>query len=201
MDTPAVVDKRTALTLHRLKWHPVQMRALTIFTERVASPKEIADELGIPVVGTVSYHVRELEKRELIEEVWNRQVRGATEHFFKAIKRPMFCTADWETLSLEDREDFSQYIIRLINADLGMALAGRTFDSRTDRHLTRVPMHLDEQGFKDLHDEQVKWLDRTLEIQAESDERRSASGEPSIPTSSVIATFPMPAVERMVEPS
>lgn len=197
---PRVVDDRTAATLRLLRtgWHPVQARALTILTERVASPKEIADELGVPVVGTVSYHVRELEKKELVEEVGTRQRRGATEHYFKAVQRPMVATEDWGELPLEKREDFSQYIIRLINADIGMAITSRTFDARTDRHLTRVPLCLDEQGFEDLHDEQLALLNRTLEIQAECDERRSKSKEPGIPASSVIATFEMPAVDRIV---
>ena len=41
--------------------HPLRIEALSILTERAASPKELAAELGLPV-GNISYHVRELER-------------------------------------------------------------------------------------------------------------------------------------------
>jgi hypothetical protein len=54
--------------------------------DRVASPKEIADETGHPL-GTVSYHVRELLKLECIELVDTTPRRGAIEHHYRALAR------------------------------------------------------------------------------------------------------------------
>lgn len=63
--------------------HPVRARALTVLGQRVASPSELAAEQGEPV-GDVAYHVRVLRELEMIELVKTRQVRGATEHFYRS---------------------------------------------------------------------------------------------------------------------
>lgn len=176
--------------------HPIRIQALTILTERVASPKEIAQYLREPVIGKVSYHVRELEKAGLVEEVDSKPRRGATEHYFRAIERPLLPTEEWEQLPQDVRETFSEWIVNLIVADVGMALATRTFDARTDRHLSRVPLRVDAAGFRALTDLQTEVVDRTLEIQAESTVRLAKSGEESIPASSIMATFQMPTMRR-----
>jgi DNA-binding transcriptional ArsR family regulator len=179
--------------------HPIRIQALTILTERVASPKEIALALGQEVVGNVSYHVRELEKAKLVEEVDSKPRRGATEHYFRAVERPLLSTEEWERLPQEDREAFSQWIINLIVGDVGLAVTSGTFDARTDRHLSRIPLCLDAEGFRALTDLQTELVDRTLEIQAASDGRRAASKEKGMAASSVMATFLMPAIRRSKE--
>jgi DNA-binding transcriptional ArsR family regulator len=67
--------------------HPVRARALTALTQRVASPSELADEQG-EAVGYVAYHVRVLHELGMIEQVKTRQVRGATQHFYRSTARP-----------------------------------------------------------------------------------------------------------------
>jgi len=64
--------------------HPVRAQALTILTHRIASPREIADQLEQPI-GIVSYHVRVLAELGLAEIVEEQPVRGAVEHFFEAV--------------------------------------------------------------------------------------------------------------------
>jgi len=54
-----------------------------ILCERIASRKEIAEELG-ESLGTVSYHVNVLLKCGLIELDHTVPLRGAVEHFYKA---------------------------------------------------------------------------------------------------------------------
>jgi predicted ArsR family transcriptional regulator len=49
---------------------------------RVLSPSDLSRELQIPLSNT-NYHVTELAKSGLIELVRERQVRGATEHFYR----------------------------------------------------------------------------------------------------------------------
>lgn len=49
---------------------------------RVLSPSDLSRELQIPLSNT-NYHVTELAKSNLIELVRERQVRGATEHFYR----------------------------------------------------------------------------------------------------------------------
>lgn len=170
-------------------WHPTQIKALTILTERVASPKEIAAEIKEPVVGNVSYHVKELEKRSLVEPVGTKQRRGATEHFYKATVRPAFATEEWDQA---DREAATKLAFQLFFQDVAVATEAGTFDSHPERHLSRIPLYLDQQGFLDLVANQDGMIERALEIQAESDARRLESGEEGCRVSSLMATFTMP---------
>lgn len=81
----ATIDRR----LMKALGHPLRVRALEVLNERVASPSELARELGEPL-GNVAYHVKILEENEAIELVRTAPVRGALEHFYRAKVRPWF---------------------------------------------------------------------------------------------------------------
>jgi DNA-binding transcriptional ArsR family regulator len=78
-------DIGPAEALLRALNHPVRAQALTILTHRIASPREIADRLDQPL-GIVSYHVRVLAELGLAEIVEEQPLRGAVEHFFRAVQ-------------------------------------------------------------------------------------------------------------------
>ena len=71
--------------------HSVRAQALSLLTERTASPKEIADELDQKLTN-VSYHVRVLEELGLIELVEEESIRGSVAHFYKALQQDVFRT-------------------------------------------------------------------------------------------------------------
>ena len=184
----------------RAGWHPMQLQALTILTERVASPKEIAVEMGLTkaLAGRVSHHVRELETAGFVEEVRAEPRRGALEHYFRAVERPVVTAEEAAEWSQEQREEFTRYIICCVARDFGLAMEHRTLDADDfiERHVTRTPLFLDSRGFANLLSAYMQLFDRTFEIQAESDQRRAETGEAGIPVSSVLATIPMPMIER-----
>jgi DNA-binding transcriptional ArsR family regulator len=71
--------------LARATAHPLRVSILEILGidgGRVLSPSDLSRELQIPLSNT-NYHVTELAKSGLIELVRERQVRGATEHFYR----------------------------------------------------------------------------------------------------------------------
>src|SRR6478752_9744278 len=71
--------------LARATAHPLRVSILEILGidgGRVLSPNDLSQELQIPLSNT-NYHVTELAKAGLIELVRERQVRGATEHFYR----------------------------------------------------------------------------------------------------------------------
>jgi DNA-binding transcriptional ArsR family regulator len=74
--------------LARATAHPLRVSILEILGidgGRVLSPSDLSHELQIPLSNT-NYHVTELAKSDLIELVRERQVRGATEHFYRLPK-------------------------------------------------------------------------------------------------------------------
>jgi len=71
--------------LARATAHPLRIAVLELLGYdggRVLSPSELSRELKMPLSNT-NYHVTELAKAGLIELVGQRQVRGATEHFYR----------------------------------------------------------------------------------------------------------------------
>jgi DNA-binding transcriptional ArsR family regulator len=71
--------------LARATAHPLRVSILEILGidgGRTLSPSDLSRELQIPLSNT-NYHVTELAKSGLIELVRERQVRGATEHFYR----------------------------------------------------------------------------------------------------------------------
>jgi DNA-binding transcriptional ArsR family regulator len=178
-------------TLATIVAHPTRVRAFSILAERTASPVEIAGEIGKDV-GHVGYHVRKLQELNLIELVDERPVRGAVEHFYRAIARPHIKEKEFATQTIEEREAFTRYLLQLHVADLSRAMDQHTIDVRTNRWIMRLPMVVDEEGFDELAALHAELYERTLDIQARSDERRTGTDDEGIQTMSTNMFFEMP---------
>src|SRR5258707_12612961 len=107
---PAKTAATMETTLAAIVAHPTRVRCFSILAERIASPVEIAQEIGKDV-GHVGYHVRKLQELNLIELVDERPVRGAVEHFYRAIARPIFDENEFAALSMEEREAMTRYLL------------------------------------------------------------------------------------------
>jgi DNA-binding transcriptional ArsR family regulator len=159
--------------------HPVRVKALTILTERIASPKEISELIEAPL-SNVSYHVRVLEELGLVEIMEEEAVRGSVAHFYKAIERPLIDNPDWEKLDPKVRSAFSGYVIETLMSDAAGSLAAGIFDRREDRHLSRTPLLLDEKGWRRVSEIQARALDKILKEQAAAATRMNSSKEDGI---------------------
>ena len=73
--------------LARANTHPLRISVLEVLAldgGRTLSPSDLSYELRVPL-SNVNYHVTELVRSGLIELAGERQVRGATEHFYRAV--------------------------------------------------------------------------------------------------------------------
>jgi hypothetical protein len=71
--------------LARANTHPLRISVLEVLAidgGRTMSPSDLSFELRVPL-SNVNYHVTELFKSGLLELAGERQVRGATEHFYR----------------------------------------------------------------------------------------------------------------------
>ena len=176
--------------------HPLRSRCLTILADRVASPAEIGRALGRDV-GTIGYHVRTLAEAGLVEEVDNRQVRGAVEHYYRAVVRPHLSSDEEAELDAAERKIFAETTLSLFAANANHALESGTLTARTNHYLTRAPVRVDERGWADLHDAYDDLFERVYAIQEESAERLGdRPDDPGIPTISFQAFFEMPTEPR-----
>jgi predicted ArsR family transcriptional regulator len=76
--------------LARANTHPLRVSILEVLNidgGRTLSPKDLSLELQAPL-STVNYHVTELARAELVEIVREQPVRGAIEHFYRAVEAP-----------------------------------------------------------------------------------------------------------------
>jgi DNA-binding transcriptional ArsR family regulator len=185
-------SKSMEATLAAIVAHPTRARAFVILVDRVASPVEIAQEIGKDV-GHVGYHVRKLQQLNLIELVDERPVRGAVEHFYRAIARPIVAEEAFAAQPQEEREIYTRQILQLHVSDISRALDEKTFDERPNRWLVRLPMVVDEEGFEELAALHAEMYEKTYDIQARSNERRAGTEEDGIQTMSTNMFFAMPA--------
>ncbi len=157
-------------TLIKALSHPVRANALTILNQRVASPKEIADELR-EEIGKVSYHVKELRDLGCVELVDTAQRRGATEHYYRGVAQAYLGDSFWSTLSTAVRNGISVTGLKVLIEAARQAVEAGTFDTRTDRHLSCLAFSLDGEGWEEARDLLNETLDRLVEIGARSEAR------------------------------
>jgi DNA-binding transcriptional ArsR family regulator len=183
-----LVDERLAKVLS----HPLRAHVLGILNDRVASPNEIAQELDEPL-GNVSYHVRMLLDAGCIELVSTAQRRGAVEHFYRATMRPFFSDRDWKRLPPSIRQGISAVALQMIWEDTSAAINKGTFGARSDRHLSRTPLVLNEEGWKKLARLLTETLAQAMQIESESAGQLAQTGEQGFPVKLVLMHFESPA--------
>jgi len=186
-----LVDPRLAKALS----HPMRTRILTILNERVASPNEIAEMID-ERLPNVSYHVRALLELGCIELVSTAQRRGAIEHYYRALTRPFFSDRDWKRIPRSGRQAVTDVILQMVWKDTSDAIKEGTFEKRSDRHLSRAPLTLDEQGWGELRDLLRTTLSQAESIASKSAKRVAKSDEDGIPTRLVMMQFEAPTAEE-----
>jgi DNA-binding transcriptional ArsR family regulator len=164
--------------------HPLRARILQRLGERTASPGDLAAELDAPL-GVVSYHVRMLREYNCVELVRTQPVRGALQHFYRAIARPSFDEAQLRTLPSQLRRELAGETIEQLIDDLAASAdAGALQDAEVV--LMRTPLELDDKAFQKLNKLLSKTHEQALSIAAESVAR---GADDSFPTELAILHF------------
>lgn len=154
--------------------NPLRQQILLALNKRVASPSELSKELEEPL-GNVSYHVRILVQCEAIELVKTEPVRGALEHFYRATVRNHFDDDSWADLPESVRRAlFGQTLKQIWSHVTAASKAGGLDDPQG--HISWITPDLDEQGYEDMVEHVNASLERAMEIQEESANRRAARG-------------------------
>lgn len=178
------VDQRLIIALG----HPIRAHILAVLNERVASTKEIGDELELDVSAFYK-HVQLLRKLGCIECVETRSVRGAKEHFFRATTTLSLDDRNWQRVPATVRHDIVADLIRTISEEAFEALAAHTLGAGKPEHLSCNPAIVDARGRR----ESIELLNRTLQgliaIQRDSNTRLTKSGEDGIPMTTAILGF------------
>jgi DNA-binding transcriptional ArsR family regulator len=149
--------------------HPLRVQILGVLEERVASPSDLAEELGAPL-GNVSYHVRTLTELGLLKLVRRRTRRGAVEHYYRATGRATVSDRAWSQVPGVVRRSMTGVALEHAIEQVVSAAAGGGFDA-DDATVTRHSLALDGEGLRELS-EAVEELNRELDaIKARSAKR------------------------------
>jgi DNA-binding transcriptional ArsR family regulator len=173
--------------------HPTRVRVMSILTDRIASPRQMAAEMDEPL-NNVTYHVNQLRDLGCIELARTAPVRGGrvVEHFYRPCRRSYFDAEAWDSLTEKERYGVIAAILKMVSKDIATAMAAGTFFEHGDAHASRSVMHLDTDGWQEV----VELTERTIEGLFEIEERvaeRGVDGEaPTINAKLDILQYRMP---------
>jgi DNA-binding transcriptional ArsR family regulator len=168
---PSVVDPRMMKALS----HPIRQQVLQILNREVASPNQIAQEIG-ESLGTVSYHVKTLVDLGAIELVRTKPVRGALEHFYRATMRAEIDADHFSQLPQSARQQLFDRNLQTIWDHVVDAANDGGFEDPKEQ-ATWTALELDNDGYQAMLELAEETLRRAKEIEAESAKRAAMEEE------------------------
>jgi DNA-binding transcriptional ArsR family regulator len=168
--------------------HPLRVQILSTLEDRIASPSDLATELGAPL-GNVSYHVRTLADLGLVKLVKRRTRRGAVEHYYQARGRAQVTNRAWAQVPGVVKRSMVAVALEQAVDQAGAAAAGGGFDHE-DSNLSRQSMTLDRKGFTELSQAVARLHEEVAGIQERSASRlRGADDDAALATGLVTMLF------------
>lgn len=165
---------------------PLRNKIYVRLGKEPATASRLAADLGQPEEA-IRPHLEALEQAEMISRVR----RGDGEALYRSHAGEID-EEESRRLSLSERQEMSDLIRQLLNADLDLSIGSGTFDSRFERAFIRVPLTVDEQGFLELSRLHTRMLSAGLEIEARAKERLQNDGTDPIDVRHITAVFEMP---------
>lgn len=206
MNEREIEGKKRIETICNALKHPLRVRILEALNEGPRSPSQFVEEGLIPkehyntyqqALSLASYHFRELEKEGCLEVIESIPRRGAVEHVYRGLARVYFNDAEFEGMPPQTRGRLSRISLQGLIARADRAIREDTFDARADRHLTWMPMQLDERAWGEVIATLAKTFAQLTVIREDARDRIAASGEKVIPTTVAMLGFESPPPPRL----
>lgn len=155
--------------------HEIRLDALSIFHERVASPKEIQKALNVPLA-TASHHVKELFEADMIELVKTEPRRGAVEHYYRAKQAPEVDAEAWRKLPKAARRGIASVAMQAVVADGLASLRHRRLETDENMYIAWMRLDLSAEGEAEVTALQAEILERYKEIKERDKVRVAEQG-------------------------
>lgn len=166
--------------------HRIRVQVLTLLNEGVYSPDELARLIGEPL-NRVSHHVSELLDAGSIELAETKRVRNTTQHFYRAVEMPMYSDEEVAAMPPQQQQVICGLILQCMMAEAMAAFWAGKMHSDPRICLAWRWFNVDEQGRQEIADEQNRLWRRVQEIEVESINRCTSTGEGT--TSVVVASM------------
>jgi DNA-binding transcriptional ArsR family regulator len=148
--------------------NPLRVQIFALLLDRLASPKEIADELN-KRLPSVSYHVGVLSDYGLIVEDHTIPRRGAVEHFYRPTQTVLIPPDTWDNVPPAMRKAVSMCILEEFFNDASASMEAGIFDESGD--LSWIPLILDKLGVEEVENLALEFVEAVLKVQAKANKR------------------------------
>lgn len=159
--------------------HGIRVDILCYLNEAPRSPSELANLMGLPL-STIEHHIKELLASCSIELARVAKVRNTNEHFYRAVEIPFYSDEEMWAMPVEARQEIYGLILQSSTAEAMAAFRAGKMSNDPRVWMSWRWFNLDVQGRRDMADENARSWERRLEIEAESADRRSVTGEESV---------------------
>jgi DNA-binding transcriptional ArsR family regulator len=159
------------------------------------SATQLTEAFGGSNLSSVARHLRALEEWGLLEiagELRGGRRRGGIEKVYRPMRAAHFATPVWETLPHHLRAEWSGSMVEGLLLRLTQALRAGTFDAESDRHLSSERLVLDRRAWGEFVAGLDTILDWVGELEIESDQRRSQTGNERFPATVGLLAFRSP---------
>lgn len=165
--------------------HKIRVHILIVLNEGTYTATQLSQIIGEPL-NNVANHVRELLDAGSIELAKTEQKGNILQHYYRAVEIPFYSQEEAKAMTPEQCQVTAGLVVQSASAEVMAALwAGNLADPRTV--LAWDWYNLDQKGREDLEVEQKRYLERVQEIEVESTNRRTESGEDA--TSMLVTLF------------
>jgi DNA-binding transcriptional ArsR family regulator len=181
---PEIIDQRLAKALA----NSLRVEILAVLSTRRISPVEFSREYGGNLSRT-AYHFKVLERCGLIELAERIPHRGAIEHIYRSVDRPLLADFDWKQLPQSVQGSISGAMLRDLVTRATQAIEEGHFDSRGDRHFSCTQLLVDEKGWGELIDILGAAAERIDAVGERSSRRLETEGSEEVPVTVALAGF------------
>lgn len=166
----------------------IRIDALAILAEGKHSPSEIAEILGVDT-RLVGNHIRELYECGCIESAGTKNVRNATQHFYRAVDVPYISDEAYREMPVEARREVIGVIVQSIVAETIASLRAGKMETDDDVWLLWDCLNLDPRGRRELADEMAAHYEKIVAIKEENADRLAEAGEDGVTTFVSLTAF------------
>ncbi|HEU4737914.1 MAG TPA: TetR/AcrR family transcriptional regulator [Solirubrobacterales bacterium] len=163
--------------------------------EKTATPAEVATEVGDDV-GVVRRYLGEMATAGVLDVI-SDAAGGEPRYSSRDRLHPLqsISTQQSAMQTEEERKAFTSHVWSKITGEVEQAREAGSFEKRLDRWIVRMPLNLDEEGWRELTVLHDQIFHSSIEIQARSGKRLEDSGEEGFEVRSVQLVFEMPEDE------
>lgn len=174
---------------------PLRIKILLELSSRDMSPKQFFEAFGGESISRVSRHFEVLSKYGWLKLVGKKsggKRRGAVEHFYRATGPVLFDENTWPSLPEPMKNLVTWNAFETLAEQVNAAIKAGTIDARDDRHVSWIPLRLDQRGWEKVIGKLDALFHFLLEEQEKANLRLAKSGEEPIPMTVALAGFESP---------